>query len=65
MAIKNIIAKGVGFSPGDTHFIVTHGFTAGSVAPPSTVTHVANWISPTVGLYGFTLFFIAWFKWPQ
>jgi len=30
MAIKNIIAKGVGFSPGDTSFIPTHGFSIGA-----------------------------------
>jgi hypothetical protein len=35
MAIQNIIAKGIGFSPGDTHFIVTHGFTSSSVIPPA------------------------------
>jgi hypothetical protein len=26
MAIKNIIAKGIGFSPGSVKFIPTHGF---------------------------------------
>jgi len=30
----------------------------------STATHVANWISPTFGLYSLTLFFVGWFKWP-
>ena len=33
MAIKNIIAKGIGFNPGSVKFIVTHGF---GVAVPST-----------------------------
>ena len=32
MAIKNIIAKGIGFSPGSPKYIVTHGFDIGS--PP-------------------------------
>lgn len=26
MAIKNIIAKGIGYNPGTSSFIVTHGF---------------------------------------
>ena len=26
MAIKNIIAKGIGFSPGTSGYLVTHGF---------------------------------------
>jgi len=30
MAIKNIIAKGIGFSPGSVKFIPTHGFIAGA-----------------------------------
>ncbi len=34
MAIKDIIAKGVGFSPGDTHFIPTHGFDSDLTPPP-------------------------------
>tara|TARA_Y100000310_G_C20657188_1_gene802594 strand:- start:913 stop:1131 length:219 start_codon:yes stop_codon:yes gene_type:complete len=33
MAIKNIIAKGVGFSPNTTGWIVTHGFGAVAVVP--------------------------------
>jgi len=28
MAIKNIIAKGIGFSPATSKWIVTHGFTS-------------------------------------
>ena len=31
MAIKNIIAKGIGFSPGSIKYIPTHGFSIGSV----------------------------------
>lgn len=31
MAIKNIIAKGIGFSPGSVMYIVTHGFSIGVV----------------------------------
>ena len=34
MAIKNIIAKGIGFSPSTISFIVTHGFNSGVVAFP-------------------------------
>ena len=29
MAIKNIIASGIGFSPGSISFIPTHGFSIG------------------------------------
>ena len=32
MALKDIIARGVGFSPGAVQFIVTHGFGAGEDA---------------------------------
>ncbi len=32
MAIKNIIAAGIGFSPGSVKFIVTLGFGIGAVA---------------------------------
>lgn len=37
MAIKDIIAKGIGFSPGSTIYIPTHGFSIGAVPviPPS------------------------------
>lgn len=31
MAIKNIIASGIGFTPGSVKFIPTHGFIAASV----------------------------------
>lgn len=31
MAIEDIVARGVGFSPGGVNFIVTHGFIAGEV----------------------------------
>ncbi len=41
MAIKNIIARGIGFTPGSVKFIVTHGFTAGAVVIPSIWTPVA------------------------
>jgi len=33
MAVWNIIAKGVGFNPGEVGFIVTHGFGAVSFIP--------------------------------
>lgn len=32
MAIENIIARGIGFSPGSTKFIPTHGFSIGIAA---------------------------------
>ena len=32
MAIKDIIARGVGFNPGSTRFIVTHGLELGPAA---------------------------------
>lgn len=31
MAVANIIARGIGFSPGSVKFIVTHGFSIGDV----------------------------------
>ena len=31
MAIKNIIARGIGFSPGSVKFIITHGFISSDV----------------------------------
>lgn len=40
MAIKNIIAKGIGFSPGSVKFIVTHGFDIATVIVTATITHV-------------------------
>ncbi len=36
MAIKNIIAKGIGFTPATISFIPTHGFNSGVVAFPLT-----------------------------
>lgn len=35
MAIKNIIARGIGFSPGSVKFIITHGFAALIVIIPT------------------------------
>lgn len=32
MAVSNIIAKGIGFSPGSTKYIPTHGFDIGEAA---------------------------------
>lgn len=32
MAIKDIVARGIGFSPGSVEYIVTHGLTAGEEA---------------------------------
>ena len=34
MAIANIIAKGIGFSPGSTIFIPTHGFSISTAVVP-------------------------------
>ncbi len=34
MAIKDIIARGIGFTPGSVKFIVTHGFGGGLVGKP-------------------------------
>jgi hypothetical protein len=58
MAIQNIIARGVGFAPGDTHFIVTHGFTSSSVIPPAASTPIAAFAYSRVGTMGLLLFFI-------
>ncbi len=38
MAIKNVIAKGIGFTPGSISFIPTHGFSIGV----ATVTTIAG-----------------------
>lgn len=45
MAIKNIIARGIGFSPATIKWIVTHGFsisTAVAYATPDCRIHVIN-----------------------
>lgn len=40
MAIKDIIARGIGFNPGSVRFIVTHGFAAAAAVPaPASRTH--------------------------
>ncbi len=31
MAVKNIIARGIGFLPGSVKFIVTHGYSSAEV----------------------------------
>ena len=31
MAVKDIIARGIGFSPGSIKFIVTHGFASAAI----------------------------------
>lgn len=41
MAVKNIIAMGVGFSPGDTHYIPTAGFDTSSAPPTGGDTSIA------------------------
>ena len=35
MAIKHIIAKGIGFSPGSVKFIPPHGFATSAVVAPT------------------------------
>lgn len=35
MAISNIIARGIGFSPGGVKFIVTHGLSLGAAVAES------------------------------
>lgn len=42
MAIKNIVAQGIGFNPGSIKFIVTHGFIAAVLANPVIDFSVAN-----------------------
>lgn len=42
MAIKNIIAQGIGFSPASVKFIVTHGFIAAVLLNPVIDFSVAN-----------------------
>ncbi len=37
MAIEDIIAKGIGFSPGSVKFIPTHGFATAAVVAESVV----------------------------
>ena len=35
MAIKDIIASGIGFSPGNVEYIVTRGFVSGEIVIPT------------------------------
>lgn len=59
MAIKNIIAKGIGFSPGSTIYIPTHGFypvalaelsgAAGGFVPRLYGTHYSIWLKTPGG----------------
>lgn len=48
MAIKNIIARGVGFTPGSVEFIVTHGFGAAEEAEEAAAPSLGNlgWAPP-------------------
>lgn len=34
MAIKDLIARGIGFTPGGVNFIVTHGLSSAEPPPP-------------------------------
>ena len=43
MAIKNIVARGVGFTPGAARFIVTHGFGAGAAVVVTIVQPTGGW----------------------
>jgi len=45
--IKDIIAKGIGFSPGSVKFIPTHGFIT-STSPP--VTTIQKRLLPVMGV---------------
>ena len=42
MAIKNIIAKGIGFSPATTKWLPTHGFSIGTAAVATNVNFLAD-----------------------
>lgn len=55
MAIKNIIAMGIGFTPGSVKYIPTLGFSTGATPPPSTNTHTVNWIFPSTEMFGWML----------
>lgn len=46
MAIENIVAKGVGFSPGSTKWLPTHGFGLVAVAFDETVPVNATFVFP-------------------
>ena len=48
MAIKNIIAKGIGFSPESISFIPTHGFSIGVAITIAVREHPSIPIIPTV-----------------
>lgn len=43
MAIKNIIAMGIGFSPGSVKFIPTLGFSIGAAAAITIIAFDATW----------------------
>ena len=56
MAIKDIVARGIGFTPGAVNFIVTHGFTVGVVVSIWTPTTPASssWAAKTAALSTWT-----------
>lgn len=51
MAIANIIARGIGFSPGSIKFIVTHGFISKEVSliDPNEQNRLRRLIGRTLG----------------
>ena len=51
MAIKDIIARGIGFSPGSIKFIVTHGFSSAAVdlTDPDEIFQTRRIIGKTLG----------------
>jgi hypothetical protein len=65
MAIKNIIAQGIGFSPGGVQFIPTLGFTPGEVALPSVSAYAPNWLSPSMRMGIFLILCLAGDKWAR
>jgi hypothetical protein len=45
VAIKNVIAKGIGFGPGSSSYIVTHGFSSGVAPAPGFVYTYTDYIA--------------------
>ena len=50
MAIKNIIAKGVGFSPTSTKWIPTHGFTISAAIVAAAAIYPADTSMSRIGV---------------
>lgn len=45
MAVSNIIARGIGFSPGSVKYVVTAGFLAGASVAVEEITYTGGWPS--------------------